>query len=284
MQERKKNQVPTSYLLQDLPLSFFSPMSRSSQERGGIFCQRATYKGSRSTGSQGSRWVRQGWSVATKGEREKEKKRKEKDQGRWSVATRRGREKKKKRKEKAMEGKKVATVKARFHVPYTKNFFFWFMSIWAWKRPVLVEVLAPTRLGLRGSHVRRKFRKRTILRSESSTLKGLLHAPIKREQYHKRTTLRRLKSCCEAFIARKVRTIALERSVSEKAVFRQATINLIHELEILWWFHAWAVLRSLANPRKCQLKDFCEKERYDQSNGRAQQTPSARFRKEKTYL
>ncbi len=97
-QERKKNQVPRSYLLQDL--RFFCPTSRSSQESEGFFCQQATYKGSRSTGSQGSRWVCQGWSVAAKGEREKEKKRKEKDQGRWSVATRRGREKKKKRKEK----------------------------------------------------------------------------------------------------------------------------------------------------------------------------------------
>ncbi len=26
---------------------------------------------------------------------------------------------------------------------------------------------------------------------------------------------------------------------------------------------AWAVLRSLANARKCQLEDFCEKERYE---------------------
>ncbi len=66
-----------------------------------------------STRSQGSRGVRQGWSVA-------EKKRKEKDQGRWSVATRRGREKKEKKKTK--EGEKVAPPKARFRVPFTKNF------------------------------------------------------------------------------------------------------------------------------------------------------------------
>jgi hypothetical protein len=26
---------------------------------------------------------------------------------------------------------------------------------------------------------------------------------------------------------------------------------------------AWAVLRSLASARKCQLEDFCEKERYE---------------------
>ncbi len=71
------------------------------------------------------------------------------------------------------------------------------------ERPVSFEVSAPTRLSLRGSHVRRKFRKRTTLRSESSTLKGLLYAPIKQEQYHKRTTLRRLKIPLRSFVARK---------------------------------------------------------------------------------
>jgi hypothetical protein len=56
--------------------------------------------------------------------------------------------KRRKEKKKTMEGKKLAPAKARFCVPYTKNFFFWFTSIWAWKRPVSVEVSAPTRLGL----------------------------------------------------------------------------------------------------------------------------------------
>jgi hypothetical protein len=39
--------------------------------------------------------------------------------------------KRRKEKKKTMEGKKVATAEARFRVPYTKNFFFWFTSIWA---------------------------------------------------------------------------------------------------------------------------------------------------------
>jgi hypothetical protein len=49
----------------------------------------------------------------------------------WSIATKRGREKEKKRKEKkkTKECKKVAPAKARFRVPYTKNSFFWFTSI-----------------------------------------------------------------------------------------------------------------------------------------------------------
>ncbi len=49
----------------------------------------------------------------------------------------------------------------------------------------------------------------------------------------------------------------------EEAVIRQATINLFTSLDILWWFHTQAVLRSLANARKCQLEDFCEEKRYE---------------------
>ena len=29
--------------------------------------------------------------------------------------------------------------------------------------------------------------------------------------------------------------------------------------EFRWWFHTWAILRSLANASKCQLEDFCER-------------------------
>jgi hypothetical protein len=92
------------------------------------------------------------------------------------------------------------------------------------------------RLCLRGSHVRRKFRKRSTLRSESSTLKGLLYAPIKREQYLNRTTQRRLKIPPRSFRGKECRTFALERSVSEKAVIRQATINLF------FFFTSWKFL------------------------------------------
>ncbi len=73
--------------------------------------------------------------------------------------------------------------------------------------------------------MQRKFRKWTTLRSESSTLKGLLYAPIQQKQYHKRTTLRRLKIPLGSIVVRKVRTIALEQS-TKKAVMRHA-INAI---------------------------------------------------------
>jgi hypothetical protein len=73
--------------------------------------------------------------------------------------------------------------------------------------------------------VQRKFQKRTTLCNKSSTLKGLLYAPIQQKQYHNRTTLRRLKIRLQTIVARKVRTIALEQS-TKKAVMRH-TINAI---------------------------------------------------------
>jgi hypothetical protein len=131
------------------------------------------------------------------------------DGGRWSIATKRGREKVKKRKEKKgpREARRWLQRRQGSVCPQQRIPFFWFTSFWVLNRPVSVEVSAPTRLGLRGSNMRRKFRKRTTLRSESSTLKGLLYAPIQRKQYHKRTTLRRLKIPLRIIVARKVRTI-----------------------------------------------------------------------------
>jgi hypothetical protein len=156
---------------------------------------------------RGSRWVGQGWSVAKKkGDVRKKKRSRPRKvvschkKGTWEW-----------RKEKDQGRQEGDSAKARFRVSSTKNFFFWFTSIWVWKQLVLFEVSAPTRLSLQGSHVRRKFRKRTTLRSKSSTLKELLYAGWR--------------SRCEAFVAMKSRTIALEQSVSKKAVIWQATIN-----------------------------------------------------------
>jgi hypothetical protein len=92
--------------------------------------------------------------------------------------------------------------------PRPRNSFFGSRVLGFWETR-LVWIPAPTRLSLRGSHVRRKFRKRTTLRSESSTLIGLLYAGWR--------------SRCEC--SKECRTIALERSVSKKAVIWQATIN-----------------------------------------------------------
>ncbi len=72
----------------------------------------------------------------------------------------------------------------------------------------------------------------------------------------------RLGSCCEGFRSEECPHYHLGAKRKE-AVIWQATINLFTSLDILWCFHTRAVLRSLANARKCQLKDFCKEERYE---------------------
>ncbi len=99
--------------------------------------------------------------------------------------------------------RKVAPVKARFRVPYTKNFFFWFTSI-----RVLRD---PSRLNI-GSYETWSSRKpcaKEVPETENLT---------QRKQYLNWTTLRRLKIPLRSIRSEEGRTIALERSVSEKAV------------------------------------------------------------------
>ncbi len=201
--------------------------------------------------------------------------RQEEDQGRWSVSTRRGREKEEKKttkegglspqegdlekvqeKKKTMEGEKVAPAKARFRVSSTKNFFFGSRVFGLWETR-LIWISAPTRLSLRGSYVRRKFRKWTTLRSESSTLKGLLYAPIKREQNHKDYSTQVEDPA--ANVARNAALLPSSEAWARKLSYDKRQSTFIHEFGILWWFPTWAVLRSLNNARKCQLEDFCDK-------------------------
>ncbi len=63
--------------------------------------------------------------------------------------------------------------------------------------------------------------------------------------------------------SKECRTIALERSVSKKAVKDKRQSTLFFTSWVALVIPTWAVLRSLANARKCQLEDFCEKERYE---------------------
>ena len=100
-QERKKNPVPTSYLLQDSPLSFFCPTSRSSQESEGFFFRRATYKG---TYVEAVESARAGLSPKTRRGREKEEKKTTKEGG---LSPQEG-DVRKKEKKKTKEGEKVA--------------------------------------------------------------------------------------------------------------------------------------------------------------------------------
>jgi hypothetical protein len=214
---RKEEKLSTNELpprgVQDSPLSFFCPTSRSSQESKGFVYRQATYKGKYGKAKEAVGPARAGLSPQ---EGDLRKSRKETGLSPQKGDMRRSRKSQEKKKTK--EGKKGAPAKARFHVPLTKNSFFWFTSIWVWKWPILVEVSAPTRLGLQGSHVQRKFRKQTTLRSESSTLKGLLYAPIQQKQYLKRTTLRRLKIPLQSICSKEGLHYCLERSMSKKAV------------------------------------------------------------------
>ncbi len=152
-----------------MPLSFFVLRVAQFKKAKDFFCQRATYKGKYGKAKKAIESARAGLSPQ---EGDVRKSRKEKNQGRQEGGS--------------SEGKVPCALNQEFPL-------FWFTSIWVWKRPVSVEVLAHTRLGLRGSNVQKKFRKQTTLRSKSSTLKGLLYAHIQQKQYHKRTTLCRLK-------------------------------------------------------------------------------------------
>jgi hypothetical protein len=113
----------------------------------------------------------------------------------WSIATRRGREKEKKRK-KPRKAKRWLQRRQDCVCPQPRISFFGSRVFGFGSGPSCLKyrILFTTRVSLRGSNVRRKFRKRTTLRSESSTLKGLLYAGWR--------------SRCEAFVTRKVCTIA----------------------------------------------------------------------------
>ncbi len=95
--ESKGIQGSIAAFLQDSPLSFFPYESLNSKKAKDFFADELHTKAMEVWESQGSRWVHQGWSIATKRGREKVEKRKEK--------------------KKTKEGEKVAPAKARFRVP-----------------------------------------------------------------------------------------------------------------------------------------------------------------------
>ncbi len=102
-------------------------MSHLTQESEGFFCRRATYKGKYRKAKEAVESARAGLSPQ---EGDVRKSRKERDQGRREGGS--------------SEGNVPCVLNQEF-------LFFWFTSIWVSKRPVSVEVSAPTRLGLRGA-------------------------------------------------------------------------------------------------------------------------------------
>ncbi len=160
----------------------------------------------------------------------------------------------------------TATYEDNFSRVLNQEFFFWFTSSRFCKQPILFEVLAPTSLFLWGSHMRREYHKRTTLRSKSSTIKGLLYAPVpdncEKGMLSDQPRLSCITStallCCWGRSRSKIwrpswltlrhmpygrgtLRIPLQRILQrgrpalspwakrEEAVIRQATINLIHE-------------------------------------------------------
>ncbi len=88
---RKEEKLSTDELpprgVQDSPLNFFCPTSRSSQESEGFFCQRATYKGKYGKAKEAVESARAGLSPQ---EGDVRKSRKEKDQGRQEGGSSKG--------------------------------------------------------------------------------------------------------------------------------------------------------------------------------------------------
>ncbi len=111
------------------------------------------------------------------------RRRKEDDQGRWSVATRRGREKVQEKKE-TKDGEKVAPRRQGSVCPYPRISILVHEYL-GFERPISFEYRLLLDLVYEEAMCEGSSDNLTTLRSESSTLKGLLYAPSKREQYRK---------------------------------------------------------------------------------------------------
>ncbi len=212
--------------------------------------------------SQGSRWVRQGWSIATKRGREKvkKKKRKEKDQGRREGGS--------------SEGKVPCALHQEFlflvHEYLVLEAARLGSSIGSYKTWPTRKQCAKEVPETDYFTQQKQYLKRTTLRTYSAKAvpkKGLLYAGWR--------------SRCKASVARKVHTIAWAKRERESCHPTSDNQPLFTSWKFLWWFHTWAILRSLANARKCQLKDFCEKERYESCSVQRTFTADASRRRRK---
>jgi hypothetical protein len=123
-QERKKNQGPTSYLLQDSLLSFFVLRVAQLKKAKDFFANKLhTRAVEAQEAKEAIESARAGLSPQ-KGNVRKKRKEKRKTKEGGLLPQEGDVRKRRKEKKKTMEGKKVATAKAMFRVPYTKNFFF----------------------------------------------------------------------------------------------------------------------------------------------------------------
>ncbi len=145
----------------------FCPTSRSRQESEGFVYRQATYKGRKY--KKPRKPLSPPGLVCCRKEKKRERPRKVvccHKKGTWK------KEKKRKRPRKARRWLREGKVPCVLN----QEFLFWFRSVWVLRDPSRLKYWLLRDLSLRGSHVRRKFRKQTTLRSKNSTLKGLLYA------------------------------------------------------------------------------------------------------------
>ena len=151
---------------------------------------------------------------------------------------------------------KVAPAKARFRVPYTKNFFSWFTSIWVLRDPSRLNI---------GSYETLSTRKpcaKEIPETDYLT---------QREQYLYRTTLRRLKILLRSICSKEEPHYCHGAKRERESCHMTSNNQLFFTSWVSLVIPTWAVLRSLANARKCQLKIFVRKKGMSHVwfNGRA---------------
>ncbi len=83
------------------------------------------------------------------------------------------------------------------------------------------------------------------------------------KQYLKRTTLRRLKIPLRSICSKEGPHYCLGAKREQESCHLTSDNQPLFTSWVSLVIPTWAILHSLANARKCQLEDFCEKERYE---------------------
>ncbi len=86
---------------------------------------------------------------------------------------------------------------------------------------------------------------------------------MQQKQYLERTTLRRLKIPLQSIRSKEGPHYCLGAKRAQESCHLTSDNQPLFTSWVSLVIPTWALLRSLANPRKCQLEDFCEKKRYE---------------------
>ncbi len=101
---------------------------------------------------------------------------------------------------------------------------------------------------------------------------------MQQKQYLERTALRRLKILLQSIHSKEGPHYCLGAKHEQESCHLTSNNQPLFTSWVSLVIPTWAVLRSLANARKCQLKDSCEKERYESCPVQQTRTADA-FRK-----